>query len=298
MTQLRWYWRLMIMTLALSLAAIAHAEEDLKIRGQWKQGGLLFGEVPRGSIVKVNERIVRVSPEGHFVFGVGRDAPAQASVSVTMPTGKTLEQNFSVAKREYNIQRVDGVEQKHVTPPTEVLDRIAEEAALMQQVRTVDDPRTDFLQPFKWPLAGRITGVYGSQRVYNGVPRSPHYGLDIAGPVGAEVVAPAAGLVTLVEPDLYYSGGTLVLDHGHGLSSTFIHLSKILVKVGERITQGQPIALVGATGRATGPHLDWRMNWFDQRLDPQLLMDGIPMPGTSKPEPAKAAEAKPAAAAP
>lgn len=172
-----------------------------------------------------------------------------------------------------------GVDQKHVTPPPELTERIAREAELVAKVRHRDDPRTDFLQDFIWPLSGPITGVYGSRRVYNGTPRAPHYGLDIAGPTGAKVVAPAAGLVTLAEDDLFFSGGTLIVDHGHGLSSTFIHLSKILVKPGDRVAQGQAIAEVGATGRVTGPHLDWRMNWFDVRLDPALLMTDKPMRG-------------------
>jgi murein DD-endopeptidase MepM/ murein hydrolase activator NlpD len=125
-------------------------------------------------------------------------------------------------------------------------------------------------------LIGPITGVYGSQRVYNGVPKNPHYGVDYAAPTGTEVVAPAAGIVRLAHPDLFYSGGTMIIDHGHGLSSSFLHLSGLLVAEGARVTRGQPIALVGATGRATGPHLDWRMNWHQQRIDPQLVLETLP----------------------
>ena len=139
------------------------------------------------------------------------------------------------------------------------------------------DDRADYLEEFVWPLRGAITGVYGSQRVYNGVPKSPHYGIDIAGPTGAPVIAPAPGLVSFAAADLYYSGGTLIVDHGHGLSSTFIHLNKVLVKAGQRVEKGQIIAEVGASGRATGPHLDWRMNWMGVRVDPGLLMKNKPM---------------------
>lgn len=266
----------------LLTATVVNAAEFLHIRGHWQQGGLLFGEVPPGSLVKVDERTVRVSPEGRFVFGLDRDATGQINVNVTTPSGETITRAYPVSKREYRIQRIEGVEQKHVTPPAEVLERIAREAALVREARAFDDPRTDFLQDFQWPLIGPITGVYGSQRVYNGVPKSPHYGLDIAGPVGAKVVAPAAGVITLAEPDLYYSGGTIILDHGHGLSSTFIHLSKVLVKDGDRVEQGQVLGEVGATGRATGPHLDWRINWFEQRVDPALLMEGKSMEAVPK----------------
>ena len=142
--------------------------------------------------------------------------------------------------------------------------------------RKVDLPLPGFAEVFQWPLIGPISGVYGSQRFYNGVAGSPHFGVDIARPTGSQVSAPASGVVTLVHPDMFYSGGTLIIDHGHGISSTFIHLSEILVKEGDAIHQGQVIAKVGQTGRATGPHLDWRMNWFEERLDPQLLMGPMP----------------------
>jgi murein DD-endopeptidase MepM/ murein hydrolase activator NlpD len=251
----------------------------LKVHGQWEQGGILFGQVAPGSQVRFAERVVRVTDTGDFVIGLGPDAPAEAVVEVTDSTGQKSHHSFVVVQRQYQVQHVNGVEQKHVTPPPELTERIAREAELVSVARNRDDARQDFLQDFIWPLSGPITGVYGSRRVYNGTPRAPHYGLDIAGPVGAHVVAPAAGLVTLTENDLFYSGGTLIVDHGHGLSSTFIHLSKILVKPGDRVEQGQAIAEVGATGRVTGPHLDWRMNWFEIRLDPALLMAGKSMPG-------------------
>ena len=129
---------------------------------------------------------------------------------------------------------------------------------------------------FQWPTEGIITGVYGSRRFYNGKAGRPHYGIDIAAPQGSHVVAPASGTITLVHDNMYFSGGTIIMDHGHGISSTFIHLHKSHVKVGDKVEQGQLLAEIGSTGRSTGPHLDWRMNWFDQRLDPQLLVDGLP----------------------
>lgn len=270
--------------LSLCLAGLAwgssvQADPQLKTRGQWQQGGIVFGQVAPGSHVRFAERDVRVTDTGDFVIGLGPDAPAEVVLEVTDGAGRTKHHSFAVGQRQYQTQHVKGVDQKHVTPPPELTERIAREAELVAKVRHRDDPRTDFLQDFIWPLSGPITGVYGSRRVYNGTPRAPHYGLDIAGPTGAKVVAPAAGLVTLAEDDLFFSGGTLIVDHGHGLSSTFIHLCKILVKPGDRVAQGQAIAEVGATGRVTGPHLDWRMNWFDVRLDPALLMTDKPMRG-------------------
>ena len=158
-----------------------------------------------------------------------------------------------------------------------MLDRIKNDNRIVALARKRNDARTDFDKGFIWPVKGRITGVYGSQRVFNGVPKRPHFGIDIAAPTGTKVLAPAGGIVTLAEDDLYYSGGTLIIDHGHGLSSTFIHLHKNLVKVGDRVEQGDAVAEVGATGRVTGPHLDWRMNWFKHRIDPELLVKHLPM---------------------
>jgi murein DD-endopeptidase MepM/ murein hydrolase activator NlpD len=273
--------RLLLLCVSGLMVIPALAADGLTIRGQWQQGGTLFGSVTPGYSLQLDGRKVRTTSTGEFVFGLGADAPQQITLVVTDPQGRSEKRTYDVKQRQYQVQRVNGVEQKHVTPPPELLARIERENELTRKARLLDDDRTDFLQDFIWPLSGPITGVYGSRRVFNGTPRSPHYGLDIAAPTGTKVVAPAAGVVTLAEDDLFYSGGTLILDHGYGLSSTFIHLSKILVAVGDRIEQGQAIAEVGATGRVTGPHLDWRMNWFDVRLDPALLMEGKPMPAKS-----------------
>ena len=151
----------------------------------------------------------------------------------------------------------------------------------------------DALAGFQWPAIGPISGVYGSQRIYNGTPRSPHYGVDVAVPTGTPVLAPSSGVVTLAEPDLFYSGGTIILDHGFRLSSSFLHLSKVHVAVGQEVKQGELIGEVGATGRATGPHLDWRMSWRNQRIDPQLLAPPMPAqvpassPSSTSPSPEK-----------
>jgi murein DD-endopeptidase MepM/ murein hydrolase activator NlpD len=248
----------------------------LELDGPLQQGGLVRGQVEPGAQVFFEGRAVRTSSEGLFLIGFDRDAPSEAVLKVVFPDGSHLIRKLEITPRQYPIQRIEGLPPPQVSPPDEELIRIREEAALMKKVRERDDPRTDFLKGFIWPLQGAITGVYGSQRILNGEPRRPHYGVDIAAPVGTPVRAPAAGVVTLAHPEMFFSGGTLVLDHGHGLSSAFLHLSRILVTEGEAVSQGALIAEVGATGRVTGAHLDWRVNLFQSHLDPQLLV--APMP--------------------
>lgn len=241
------------------------------LNGPWIQGAMVIGRAEPGETVKYNGQTLTQSAQGDFVFGLGRNAPAVVQLQVYAADGSQKTLSYTVAQREYAIQKIEGVASKHVTPPQSVTERISREASAVRKARELNAKRTDFLTAFIWPAKGPITGVYGSQRVYNGVPKNPHYGVDIAGPVGTQVIAPAAGVVTFVSDDLYYSGGTLIIDHGHGISSTFIHLSKVEVALGQRVLQGELIARMGASGRATGPHLDWRMNWFNERIDPQLL---------------------------
>lgn len=252
------------------------AGATVHLEGPRVQGGLLRGRVSPGSTVKFDGERVRVSKDGWFLIGFGRDAPPKAVLSVTLPDGRSQRYGLAVKPRKYRIQRIDGLPPRKVTPNEEDLKRIRKEVALVKRARKVDDPRTDFLGGFRWPVKGRISGVYGSQRILNGEPRRPHYGIDIAAPKGTRVVAPAAGVVTLVHRDMYFSGGTMIVDHGHGLSSAFLHLSRILVKKGQRVKQGQAIATVGSTGRSTGPHLDWRINLFGRRLDAALLVGPMP----------------------
>ena len=252
------------------------AESGLRLDGPRLQGGLLRGRVPPGSTVEYEGGAVRVSQDGWFLVGFGRDAPPEAELAVVYPDGRSERQVLKVERREYNVQRIDGLPPSKVTPSEDDLARIRKEVRIVKQARKIDHSRTDFLSGFQWPVKGIISGVYGSQRVLNGEPRRPHFGIDIAAPRGTKVVAPTDGVVTLVHPDMYFSGGTMIVDHGHGLSSAFLHLSRILVEKGERVTQGQVIAEVGSTGRSTGPHLDWRINLFDRRLDPSLLVGPMP----------------------
>lgn len=262
--------------LFLLLSLMSWQAAALELHGNWQQGGVIIGKVPEGSQIEYRGKKLQLSAQGEFVIGLGRDAADHASLIVVDAQGSRIEHKFAVKQRSYNIQKVSGVPQQTVEPDPKQVERARREAQLAADARKGDLPLRFFAESFVWPLTGPITGVYGSQRVYNGVPNSPHYGVDIARPVGTLVTAPAGGVVTLVHPDMFFSGGTLIIDHGHGLSSTFIHLSEILVKQGDEIAQGQAIAKVGKTGRATGPHLDWRMNWFEERVDPQLLVGAMP----------------------
>ena len=254
------------------IAGTLSAGEELpKLSGNFVQGGLVFGQVSLGSSVKINDHQVRVAPTGEFIIGFGRDYSETASLSIVTRDGSKHQHSLQIAKREYKIQHINGLSKAQVNPDKKTLVRIKQESKNISQARSLDDERMDFTTGFIWPVKGPITGVFGSQRILNGEPRQPHYGIDVAAPIGTPVMAPAAGVVTYTG-DMYFSGGTLVLDHGHRLSSSFLHLDKILVRVGDRIEQGEKIALVGATGRVTGAHLDWRMNWHGQRIDPGLLM--------------------------
>lgn len=267
---------------ALCLWSCAIAAADgapaVELKGEWRQGSVILGKVAPGSTVSFNGRALRVSPEGLFLIGLDRDEPSKARLVVARPGVATDRREFDVARRQYDIQRIDGLPPAQVSPPPEAQKRIARDHAQVRAARSRDSERTDFARGFIWPIVGRISGVFGSQRILNGQPRQPHYGVDVAVPVGTPVRAPASGVVSLAVPDMYYTGGTLMIDHGHGLTSTLMHLDKLFVQTGDEIEQGQIVAESGVTGRATGPHLDWRINWFDARVDAQLLAGPMPEP--------------------
>ena len=260
--------------LLASVAGAARAEVSLT--GNFTQGGLVYGQAAPGAEVRLDGRPMHVSPEGEFLLGFGRDAAPSATVEVVYRDGTRETRTVAVAARSWDIQRIDGLPEKQVTPPSEVLARIKDDNAQVAAARTRDSAEMLFKTGFIWPATGPISGVYGSQRILNGQPRQPHYGLDIAAPAGSPVVAPAAGVVTLAN-DLYFTGNTLILDHGYGLSTTYSHMSVIAVKPGQRVGQGEMIGRVGATGRVTGPHLDWRINLYDIRLDPALILPPQPV---------------------
>lgn len=253
----------------------AQEAPPLQLKGRFEQGALIFGSTAPGVTVAVDGRVLRTAEDGRFVFGIDRDAAPEVTLVLTTPDGAPNTLRYPVAKRQYNIQRLNGLPPKQVNPDPEMDARIAAETASNRAARARDTELDAVFQSFIWPARGAITGVFGSQRILNGEPKQPHYGVDVAGPVGASVVAPADGIVSLANPDMFFSGGTLYLDHGHGVSSAFLHLSKILVKPGQRVKQGEKIALIGNTGRVTGAHLDWRVNWFESRVDATQLVPAI-----------------------
>jgi murein DD-endopeptidase MepM/ murein hydrolase activator NlpD len=216
---------------------------------------------------------VKVTKEGFFVFGLGRDRKYDVVINIEK-NGEKEKIVKKVLKRKYNIQRIDGLDEKKVTPPEEVYERIKKENKLIGLARAVNSDLIFFKNKFALPIENSIiTGVYGSQRILNGKPKWPHYGLDFAAEEGTEIKAMLDGVVTLTEPDLYYTGGTLIFDHGHGVSTLYMHMEKLFVKKGQKVKQGEIIGTVGSTGRATGAHLDVRLNWFDVRLDPAIVLN-------------------------
>ena len=258
--------------------ASASAEPCVTLEGNAIQGGMLWGHTAPSATVTFTDITVPILPDGAFLLGLGRDMPLSNELMVT--TDESCAQEVLVTAREYRVQEITGVPQQTVTPSEEHLERIRAERAKVRTAKAKRLHREDGMRAvrdgFVWPVTGRISGVYGSQRIYNGTPGTPHYGVDVARPTGTPVLAPAAGEVTLAEPDLFYSGGTVILDHGYGFSSSFLHLSEVSVSVGDQLAPGDLIGAIGATGRATGPHLDWRMSWFNQRIDPQLLVPPMP----------------------
>ena len=237
--------------------------------GKFIQGSFILGKTEPGSEVFIDKKKVKVTTDGYFAFGLGRDR--KNDVVITINKKKIVKKVF---KREYKIQRIDGLEEKKVTPPEEVYERIKRENKWIGEARTVNSDLVFFKNKFINPLENAIiTGVYGSQRILNGKPKWPHYGIDFAAEEGTEIKAMLDGVVTLAEPDLFYTGGTLIFDHGHGISTLYMHMKTLMVKKGQKVKQGDIIGTVGSTGRSTGAHLDVRLNWFQTRLDPATVLD-------------------------
>ncbi len=261
-----------LLIVSLSTLSAFNAQAEIKLSGEIKQGGLIIGKTDQNNVVMLNDKQLTVSAQGDYVFAFSRDDKKQYTLTVTSPTGTTEKKTFTPAPREYKISRVEGISKKIMNPNKKANIRAQQDRAAIVKVRKISSNLTAFSQGFIAPRSSRITGVYGSQRFYNGIPKNPHFGVDYAGKIGAPVKAPASGTVLLWVPDMFYSGGTLVIDHGHGITSNFLHLSASMVKAGDTVKQGQVIAKVGNSGRVTGPHLDWRMNWHNVRFDPQLAM--------------------------
>jgi len=263
----------MVCSLFCISALTSSLQAEILLSGAIKQGGLVIGKTLPNNMVTLNDKILPVSTEGDYVFAFSRDDEKQYELKVTSPDGVIERKILIPTKRDYKISRVEGIKKSIMNPNKKANVRAKQDSEMMKTVRKVSSNLTDFSRGFVAPRKARITGVYGSQRFYNGQPKNPHYGVDYAGAIGSPVKAPAAGKVLLWVPDMFYSGGTLVIDHGHGITSNFLHLSASLVKVGDTVIQGQEIAEVGNSGRVTGPHLDWRMNWHTVRFDPQLAME-------------------------
>ena len=246
---------------------------DTKIilEGNFVQGGLVKGKVNKDLDVKFKEKVLRKTSDGSFVIGFGRDHPKEAKLYFFINQNWILKK-LDIKQRKYKTQVINGLEKKMVTPPKSFWDRIKKENKVIKEIRNLDSNVDFIFQKFDWPTKGIISGVFGSQRILNGKPKRPHYGIDIAAPEGTDILAPTEAIVRMAEKDLYYTGGTVMLDHGHGVTSVYSHLSSINVKVGDKINKDQKIGEIGSTGRSTGPHLDWRINWFSERLDPALFI--------------------------
>tara|TARA_Y200000002_G_scaffold35262_1_gene25831 strand:- start:527 stop:1333 length:807 start_codon:yes stop_codon:yes gene_type:complete len=244
----------------------------IEFEGNFKQGSFILGKAKPGDRITIDNRDVKVSKDGYFVFGLGRDRKNNIIIKV-FSEGKFQTYEKKVFKRKYKIQRIDGLPEKKVTPPKEVYERIKKENKLIGDARLIESDLPFFKKKFLNPLDKAIvTGVYGSQRILNGKPKWPHYGIDFAAKEGTKIKAMLDGVATMVEPDLFYTGGTLIFDHGHGISTLYMHMKDIYVKNGQKVKQGDVIGTVGSTGRSTGPHLDIRLNWFDVRLDPATVL--------------------------
>ena len=245
---------------------------DVFLEGNFVQGGLVKGKTNSKIEIKFKDKLLRKNSDGYFIIGFGRDHPDIAYLSIK-PKKIWLKKSIVVKKRIYKTQVINGLQKKMVTPPKSFYDRIKKENKSIKHIRGLDSNVDYIFQKFNWPAKGIISGVFGSQRILNGIPKRPHYGVDIAAAKGSPVLAPIKSIVRMAEQDLYYTGGTIMLDHGHGVTSVYSHLSVINVRVGDTVTKGQNIGEVGSTGRSTGPHLDWRVNWFYERLDPSLLVN-------------------------
>jgi murein DD-endopeptidase MepM/ murein hydrolase activator NlpD len=244
----------------------------IEFKGKFLQGHYIIGSTDPLAQIIIGKKEVKVSKDGYFVFGIDRDRKFDLTIT-KIKDGKKEKIIKKVLKRKYNIQRIDGLEESKVTPPESVYKRIKEENNKIGKARGINSDLSFFKNKFIMPVEGIISGVYGSQRILNGKPKWPHYGIDIAAKKGTPIKSSGSGIVTMAENDLYYTGGTIIMDHGHGISTIYSHLENILVSVGDKVEQGNIIGTVGSTGRSTGPHLDFRINWFQTRLDPMSVIN-------------------------
>ena len=244
----------------------------IEFKGKFLQGHYIIGITDPSAEIIIDKKKIKVSKDGFFVFGIDRDRKFDVTITKIV-NGKKEKITKKVLKRKYNRQRIDGLEESKVTPPESVYKRIKEENNKIGEARAINSDLPFFKNQFIMPVKGIISGVYGSQRILNGKPKWPHYGIDIAAKKGTKIKSSATGVVTMAETDLYYTGGTIIMDHGHGISTIYSHLATLNVRVGDEVLQGDIIGTVGSTGRSTGPHLDFRVNWFQTRLDPMSVIN-------------------------
>ena len=261
-----------IIKFTLFIFLLSTSSFAIEFQGSFKQGSFILGKTDPKTKVSIDNKKVRVSDDGYFAFGLGRDRKNDITIRAIKDEKLKIIVK-KVLKREYKIQRIDGLPPKQVTPPEEVYERIKKDNILIGKARSIDSPLPFFKNNFIYPIDKYIiTGVYGSQRILNGKPRRPHYGIDFHAPEGTPVKAMMNGTVTLAEKDMYFTGGTIIFDHGHGVSTLFMHMKNINVKVGQKVKQGEVVGTLGQSGRATGPHLDIRLNWFNVKLDPMSVL--------------------------
>jgi hypothetical protein len=260
-----------------ALAVLGPARAASPVTGPLTQGALLRGTAEPGASVLADGKRLRVSSGGHFVFGVAYDRKAPVRLTVHAQGRDADTQVLEIAARDYKVQRINQLPGKYVTPDPSVAERIKRDNRLIGAARAHDTDQEWFADGFEWPVRGPVTGVYGSRRILNGQERQPHFGIDVAAGQGTPIKSPQEAIVRLAEEDMYFTGGTVILDHGFGVSTSYLHMSRLDVKLGDAVEKGQTIGAVGKTGRATGPHLCWRLNWFAEKLDASLVVP--PMPG-------------------
>jgi murein DD-endopeptidase MepM/ murein hydrolase activator NlpD len=249
----------------------------LACAGAFTQGGTaLCRTLPGAAVLVDGAAFGAADSNGWVVIGFRREHGAESAVEARA-NGESVTTTYAIAPREFDIQRVDGLPPQTVNPTDpEVLERIRRDQALKAEGFASAAALEGWLDGFIWPVeGGRISGRWGNQRVLNGEPRDPHWGVDIAAPTGTPIRAPASGVVTLAQTDMHFEGGLVFIDHGQGLITMYLHMSRIDVAAGQSVTQGQVIGAVGATGRATGPHLCWRMRLQGRQLDPSVAIDGL-----------------------